>query len=278
MKRLRDKMREDLALRGRRPNTIETYIRCAKRFVEHVGRSPWRLDTSDVRAFLLHLVEKRKVSATTFNVYAGALRFLFTVTLGRPEVVATIGRMRVRRAAPAILSPVEVVQLLAALSSKKHKAIVMLAYGSGLRVSEVCALRAEDIDAKRMLVHVREGKGGVERYAMLSATALSMLRAYWKESRPVGPYLFPGAVPGTTLTRAAVAIAIAGAAKRAGLDKRVSPHTLRHCFATHLLETGTDLRTLQVLLGHASLRSTTTYLHVTTARMQAIRSPLDTLP
>jgi site-specific recombinase XerD len=246
--------------------------------VEHVGRSPYRLGTSDVRAFLLYLVEKRKVSATTFNVYAGALRFLFTVTLGRPEVVATIGRMRVRRAAPAILSPVEVVQLLGALSSKKHKAIVMLAYGSGLRVSEVCALRVEDIDAKRMLVHVREGKGGVERFAMLSATALSMLRAYWKESRPAGPFLFPGAVPGTTLTRAAVAIAIAGAAKRAGLDKHVSPHTLRHCFATHLLETGTDLRTLQVLLGHASLRSTTTYLHVTTARMQAIRSPLDTLP
>jgi site-specific recombinase XerD len=153
----------------------------------------------------------------------------------------------------------------------------MLAYGAGLRVSEICRLRIDDIDAKRMVLRIRNAKRGRERYVMLSARLLRELRAYWKAVRPAGPFLFPGCAGRQRLTRAAVQKAFAGAARRAGLRKGVSPHTLRHSFATHLLEAGTDLRSLQVLLGHASIDSSTIYLHVSTARLQSIASPLDVL-
>jgi site-specific recombinase XerD len=167
--------------------------------------------------------------------------------------------------------------LLAALPGKKHRAIVMLAYGAGLRVSEVLKLRVEDIDAKRMVLHIHEAKGGRERAVMLSPVLLRALRDYWKAARPSGPTMFPGHAGRRTLTRAAVHHVGVKAARKAGIDKRISPHTLRHSFATHLLEAGTDLRTVQVLLGHASLRSTMTYLHLTTARLATLKSPLDEL-
>jgi integrase/recombinase XerD len=278
MRRLRDKMREDLALRGMRPNTIETYVRCARRFAEHFGRSPCAMGAKEIRTFLLHLIDVRKVSPSSFNVYAGALKFLYTVTLDRPEKVARMPRMRVPMHVPVVLSGSEVVRLIGALGSAKHRALVMLAYGAGLRVGEVCNLRVEDIDPKRMVLAIRHAKRGRERYVMLSARLLSMLRAYWKATRPRGPYLFPGQWDSAKpLTRAAVQKAVAKAARQAGIPKRVSPHTLRHSFATHLLETGTDLRTLQVLLGHASISSTMAYVHVSTARVQSIASPLDAL-
>jgi len=178
---------------------------------------------------------------------------------------------------PTVLSGSEVARLLAALETDKHRALVMLAYGAGLRASEACKLRIEDVDPKRMLLHIRDTKRGRERYVMLSPRLLAMLRAYWKVSRPKGPQLFPGRDLGKRLTRAAMHKAIVKAAKLAGITKRVSPHTLRHSFATHLLEAGTDLRTLQVLLGHASLKSTMAYLHISTARVQSVASPLDAL-
>jgi site-specific recombinase XerD len=187
-------------------------------------------------------------------------------------------RMRVPMHVPTVLSGGEVARLIAALTSDKHRALVMLAYGAGLRVSEVCKLRIEDIDPKRMVLRIQGAKRGRERYVMLSPRLLKALRTYWKVSRPSGPYLFPRrGDPQKVLTRAAVHKAIVHAARRAGITKRISPHTLRHSFATHLLEAGTDLRTLQVLLGHSSLKSTMAYLHVTTARVQSITSPLDAL-
>jgi integrase/recombinase XerD len=277
MGRLRDKMREDLVLRGMSPRTIEKYVFCARRFAEHFGRSPCRMGAAEIRTFLLHLVRERRRSPSTFNVYAGALRFLYTVTLERPEEIARMPRMRVPMHVPVVLSGTEVERLLGAIVSERHRVAAMLAYGAGLRVGEICNLHVDDVDPKRMVLRIRGSKRGRERYVMLSARLLSAMRAYWKVARPSGPYLFRGRKPGTLLTREAVHKAIAAAARRAGLGKRVSPHTLRHTFATHLLEAGTDLRTLQVLLGHASIESTTIYLHISTARMQSITSPLDAL-
>jgi site-specific recombinase XerD len=270
-------MREDLTLRGMSANTIAKYVCCARRFSEHFGRSPCRMGAAEIRSFLLHLASECGRSASTVNVYAGALRFLYTVTLERPEEMARIPRMRVPMHVPVVLSGTEVERLLGAITMERHRVAAMLAYGAGLRVGEVCKLRVDDVDPKRMVLRIRGSKRGRERYVMLSARLLAALRAYWKVARPGAPHLFRGRRPGTLLTRGAVHKAIALAARRAGLGKRVGPHTLRHSFATHLLEAGTDLRTLQVLLGHASIESTAIYLHVSTARMQSIASPLDAL-
>jgi site-specific recombinase XerD len=270
-------MIEDLVLRGMAPNTIASYVRCVRRFAEHFGRSPRTMGAAEIRAFLLHLVQERKFHPATFNVYAGALKFLYVVTLGRPEETARMPRMRVPMRMPVVLTAAEVARLLCVLRKPKARAMAMLAYGAGLRVSEVCKLRVEDIDPKRMLLRVQHAKRNRERFVMLSPRLLSALRAYWKVARPKGPYLFPGRDPKKLYTRAAFRQLIVHAARRAGLTQRLSPHTLRHSFATHLLEAGTDLRTLQVLLGHASLKSTMAYLHVSHARVQAIHSPLDAL-
>jgi integrase/recombinase XerD len=277
MQRLRDKMREDLELRGMSANTISTYLRCARQFAEHFDRPPRAMGATEIRAFLLYLVKARRLCAATFNVYAAALKFLYAVTLGRPDAIAQMPRMRVPMHIPVVLTGGEIARLLAALRSEKQRALVMLAYGAGLRVSEACKLRVDDIDPKRMVLRIQSAKRGRERYVMLSPRLLQTLRAYWKTARPSGPHLFPGYGSNKLLTREAVHKAIVNAAQRAGLTKRISPHTLRHSFATHLLEAGTDLRTLQVLLGHASLKSTTAYLHVSTARVQSIVSPLDAL-
>jgi integrase/recombinase XerD len=276
-RRLRDRMREDLALRGMSANTITTYVRCALEFAEHFGRSPCALGAADIRAFLLHLIQERRLCPGSVNVYAAAIKFLYQVTLERPEEVTRVPRMRVPMHVPVVLTAVEIAQLLGAIATDKHRVMVMLAYGAGLRVGEVCALRVDDIDPKRMLIRVQHAKRGRERQVMLSPRLLAALRAYWKASRPAGPYLFPGRFAGQLFRRESLFRAMVAAARRAGITKRVSPHTLRHSFATHLLDAGTDLRTLQVLLGHASLKSTMTYLHVSTARVQCIQSPLDAL-
>lgn len=276
MKRLRDRMLEDLTLRGMSAVTIDVYVRCARKFVEHFGRSPSSMGAEEVRAFLLHLTA-RGLHPASINVYGGALRFLYGVTLNRPLELASLPRARVPMRVPVILSGTEVERLLVAMSRPNHRVTAMLAYGAGLRVSEICRLCIDDVDAKRMVLRIRNAKRGRERYVMLSARLLRELRAYWKAARLSGPLFFPGRGGRPQLTRKALQKAFADAARRAGLTKRVSPHTLRHSFATHLLEAGTDLRSLQVLLGHASLTSTTVYLHVSTARLQSITSPLDVL-
>jgi site-specific recombinase XerD len=277
MGKLHDKMREDLELRGMRANTVSSYLRCANTFAKHFNRSPEQLGAPEIRQFFLYLKDTRKVSPATFNVYGGAIRFLYRVTLNRPVEVSDLPRMKVPMRLPTILSGTEVERLLGAIESPKHRAMTMLAYGAGLRVSEIAKLDVGDIDSKRMVIHVRDTKRGRERYVMLSPILLQALRAHWKASRPKSSLLFPGRQGGKTITRAAISKALKKSVEKVGLAKRITPHTLRHAFATHMLEGGVDLRTLQVVLGHGSLRSTMTYAHVTTARVQVLHSPLDDL-
>ena len=277
MGQLRDKMAGDLKLKGLSTNTSKTYLYCAAAFVRHYRKPPAEMGRDEVRDFLLHLIEERKVQAATYNVYAAAVRFLYACTLDRPEEVAWIGGMKVKQRLPAILSVEEVERLLAELTSLKLQAVVLAAYGSGLRISEACKLRVEDIDSKRMVILVRSGKGDRDRHTLLPRRLLELLRAYWKETRPAGPELFPGRKPGTVLSRNAVNKALKQATERAGIKKRVTPHALRHAFATHLLEAGTDLRTLQVLLGHASIRTTVRYAQVSPVMIRRTKSPADRL-
>jgi site-specific recombinase XerD len=271
-------MVEDLRLRGFAQNTISSYVYQVRKFVKYFGLAPGKLGAADIRRYLLHLLDVEKLSASTRNLAAAALSFFYRVTLCRPERVQGVGRCKVSMKLPTILTVAEVHRLLESMSSAKHRAIVMTAYGAGLRVSEVCKLRFEDIDAERMVIHVKGAKRGRERHTILSPRLLEALREYCRRFRPKGPELFPGRRAGTTLTRAAVHKALKDAHTAAGITKRISPHCLRHSFATHLLESGVDLRTVQVLLGHASMRSTLIYLHVTMARVQSLRSPLDALP
>jgi len=271
------RMTEDLKLRGYRPGTVSEYLRCARAFVAHYMRPPSELGEREIRGFLLYLLVVRKVSPATEKVYLAAIRFLYTHTLGRPEEVVRIPWPRVRRSLPVVLSGTEVTRVLAAVESVKHRAIVTAAYGAGLRIGEACALCVEDIDSRRMVIHVRDGKRGRDRYVMLPQRLLDLLRTYWRAARPPAPYLFPGQKPGTTISAEAVREALHRATRVAGLRKRVTPHTLRHGFATHLLESGTDLRTIQELLGHGSIRTTARYTHISTRHIARTRSPLDLL-
>jgi len=276
MSRLRDRMQEDLKLAGLCENTQKTYLRCVARFSHYFGKSPKALGQLEVRAYLLNLVEKRTLSASTYNVYAAALCFLYRRTLNRPAVVGGVRRLRARRNLPSILTREEFERILVHLRLRM-RAIAVLAFGSGLRISEICQLRIEDIDSKRMQIHIDRSKGERQRRAMLSRMGLTLLRAYWKTSKVTGPLLFPGNVSGRALTREAFNKALGIATTKAKVNKRVTPHSLRHAFATYLLEAGTDLRTVQVLLGHASIRSTVWYLHVTPAMLAKVTSPADCL-
>lgn len=276
MDTIEEKMRRDLGLRGMRPNTIETYVRCCRRLSKHFGRSPLELSTADVRAYLEHLRTTERKAPRSINVYAGAIAFLFGETLGRRTELGRIPRLRVHNQPPVILSAGEIEKVLAALSTKM-RAVVMTMYGAGLRISETAALRVDDIDSARMQIHVREGKGGRQRYVPLSPKLLDHLRGYWRHCRPKGPLLFPGRDRQGRLSRAAVSKALQMALVLAGVGKRATPHSFRHAFATHLLELGADLRTVQVLLGHASIGSTTGYLHVSHARLARVKLPIDAM-
>jgi site-specific recombinase XerD len=231
----------------------------------------------EVRMFLLHLATKVKVKPATQKLYASALRYFYGRTLGREEVAKAIPLPRVPRTVPEVLSGTEVEMLLEALGSVRYRTIALTAYGAGLRIDEVCHLRAEDIDSRRMLLHVRDGKGGKGRYVMLSARMLTALRTYWEVARPPRTALFPGRLKGTTVSPTAVREALHRAAAVCKLGKRVTPHVLRHSFATHLLELGTDIRVIQVLLGHARLSSTMIYTQVSRAHIARTESPLDVL-
>jgi len=274
MRRLRD----EFALRGTPVNTQKTYLGCIERFERYCGKSAAGLGQAHVRQFLLHLCEQ-KLSAITHNVYAAALYFLYARALKRPRVVAGMPRRKASRHLPQVLTPLEVERLLGALRSVVHWAVLMVAYGAGLRITEACSLTVADIDSAAGVIHVRGGKRRRDRDVMLGAAVLEGLRAYWRRRRPPGPELFPGrAGAGTHITRAAIGVGLRQALAAAGLGgRRITPHCLRHSFASHMLEQGTDLRTLQVLLGHGSVVSTTRYLHVSTARMRGLESPLDRL-
>lgn len=263
-----------MLLRGLAPHTVSTYIPCVRRFIAWVGKPLGAVKGKDVEQYLLDMVHRDR-SPRTRNVNLAAIRFALRAWLGR-DPSKEIRPAKVRRRSPEILSGSEVSRLLDATTSLKYRAIFMLAYGAGLRINEVVTLETTDIDSERMLIHVRESKTG-PRYVMMSPRVLEALRAYWREFRPSGPRIFPGRQrqPDPHLTREAVRRVLAKAALAAGITKTVSPHTLRHSFATHLLETGADVRAVQLLLGHARLESTATYLHLTTARLRQVPSPLD---
>ncbi|HMB02887.1 MAG TPA: site-specific integrase [Isosphaeraceae bacterium] len=273
---LRRRMIQDMQLRNFAPGTIALYVNCVARFARHFGTSPEHLGPEDVRAYLLQLVQERRPSWSYYNQNLHALRFLYNVTLGRDWVLKHIACPKQPKRLPVVLGPDELTRFFAAIGSLKHRALLMTAYAAGLRVSEVAALRVGDIDSQRMVLRVRQGKGRKDRYVMLSPKLLDLLRAYWKEARP-RTWLFPGLDPDRPISAAAVMKACRQACRVSGLEKHVTVHTLRHSFATHLLEAGADLRTIQVLLGHHSPRTTALYTHVSPAALQATVSPFDRL-
>jgi site-specific recombinase XerD len=275
MGKLHDRMQEDLLLKAYSPHTQRAYLSCARHFARHYLRSPEEMGEQEIRGFLLYLVRDRKASPATLGMYINALKFLYNVTLKRPEAVKGISHPKRPKTLPVILSPEEVLRVLAAISSVKYKAIIATAYAAGLRISEVCGLRLADIDSQRRRLHIRAGKGKKDRYVMLGESLLALLRQYYQEARPKGEYLFPGQKPQRPISTTAVRQVLRKVIRETGLAKRVTMHTLRHCFATHLLEAGTDIRILQVLLGHSSIRTTLRYTHITDRLVQKLVSPLD---
>jgi len=276
---LRQRMIEDMTLRGFQDKTQRGYIRIVSAFAEFLGRSPETATPEDVRAYQIHLSQKGVPTAAT-NARIAALRFLFTMTLDRPDLSRRLVRVFQPRKLPSVLSPDEVGALLAATTCLKHRAMLSVAYGAGLRAGEVAALKVGHIDSQRMVIRVEHGKGGRYRNAMLSQDLLILLRAWWLEGHSKGVmvpdgWLFPGTDLGNPVSTRQLARVVEAAAKRAGLTKRVSPHTLRHSFATHLLEDGVDIRVIQVLLGHAKLENTAFYTQVATRTVRTIISPLD---
>jgi site-specific recombinase XerD len=243
---------------------------------KHFGRSPDHLGLDDLRGYVEGL-SKRKTGASVLKVQMAGIRFFYARTLGRPELVAWMAWPKQPAKLPVVLSGSEIEKLLAAMSNPTYRAIAMVMYGAGLRVSEACALEVTDIDSARGLIHVRDGKGGRERYAMLGERLLIALRAYWAATRPPRPLLFPGADPRKPISPESVRDAVKGAVAACAFTKRVTPHVLRHSFATHLLETGTDVRVIQSLLGHASIRTTMRYAQVSRAKLAKTKSPLDVL-
>ena len=275
MSPLRRRMIEDMTIRRFAPSTQHTYVRFVKDFSVFFGRSPDKAAFEDVRRYQLHLTS-RGVSPTSINSNMVALRFFFRVTLQRFDIAHHISLVPQPRKLPVVLSPEEVEQFLDAAPSLKYKAALSVAYAAGLRASEIISLKVSDIDSKRMLIRVEQGKGRKDRYAMLSPHLLELLRAWWKVDRPRG-YLFPGQDRINPLTLRQFDRGCLAAAQASGLRKRVTPHTLRHSFATHLLERKVDIRVIQVLLGHAKLETTAIYAHVATKIIQEVTSPIEHL-
>ncbi|MGD0230937.1 MAG: site-specific integrase [Nitrososphaerales archaeon] len=273
-KTLKRRMIEDMQLRGLSPHTQEAYLMRVTLFARHFKKNPDKLGEEEIRAYLLHLVNVKHVSYGVFNITYYALKFVFEVTLKRPWEMKKLPHPKKPQRLPVILDRGEVQKLLSVTTNVKHKAMLMMAYGSGLRVSEVARLKVSDIDSARMTVMVREGKGRKDRYAILSKVALDTLTRYLRQYRPTS-WLFPGVIPGRPITTSSIGLVIKAARKRAGIAKRATMHSLRHAFATCLLEAGTDLRRVQLLLGHRSLKTTAIYLHVSRKDLGTIVSPLD---
>lgn len=277
MGKIRDRMQQDLTRAGYSVGTVRCYLACAKHFVGHFGgRSPLKLGQDEMRAFVEHL-ERRKLSAQRVRQYLAALKFLYGKTLGRPEEIAWISFPRAKRRTPAILSGSEVARVLGAIDSITYRTVATVCYGAGLRIDEARRLEVTDVLSDRGLLHVRAGKGGHERFAMLCPRLLTTLREYWRTMRPTPPLLFPSAHCPRPIHPETVRAALHKAARAAKVRKRVTPHILRHSFATHLLEMGVELRIIQQLLGHASIRSTALYAQVTSALVKRTKSPLDVL-
>jgi integrase/recombinase XerD len=270
---LRRRMIEDMTIRKFAPKTQHDYVQRVKNFAAFLGRSPDMASFEDVRRYQLHLAASG-VGVPTINQTVSTLRFFFRVTLKRYEIVEHTHVIHEPRKLPVVLSVEEVARLLDAAPGLKYKAALSVAYGAGLRAAEVVSLKVCDIDSKRMIIRVEQGKGGKDRYVMLSPHLLDLLRTWWKAARPRG-WLFPGRAPAQPMTTRQLNRACHAAAEMAEINKRVSPHTLRHSFATHLLEQKVDVRIVQVLLGHAKLETTALYTHVATKTLSEVMSPLE---
>ena len=278
---LRRRMLEDMAMRGLREGTQRDYIRVVRSFASFLGRPPDTATAEDVRRFQVHQAESG-VQPPTLNGSVSALRFFFTVTLDRPDLSRRLVLVRHPRKLPDVLSVEEAGRLLEAAPGLKYKAALGTAYGAGLRVSEVAALKVDDIDSERMLLRIEQGKGRKDRNAMLSPQLLDLLRLWWREGRRRGVmlphgWLFPGRSALEPISTRQLHRAVHEAAEAAGIRKRVSPHTLRHSFATHLLEQDVDIRVIQVLLGHSKLDTTALYARVATKTIRAVTSPIERL-
>ena len=272
---LRRRMIEDMTVRNFVEKTRNDYIRHVRSFTAFLGRSPDTATPEDLRGFQVHQTQTG-VRAPSINGSVSALRFFFTVTLDRPEMARHLTFVREPRKMPVVLSPEEVARLLEAAPGPKYKAALSAAYGAGLRVSEVVSLKVPDVDSKRMLLRIEQGKGRKDRFAMLSPKLLELLRDWYRIARPA-VWLFPGRDLMLPMTTRQFTRAVHAAANMAEIKKRVTPHTLRHSFATHLLEENTDVRLIQVLLGHVKLDTTQLYTHVATNVIRAVMSPLDRL-
>jgi integrase/recombinase XerD len=279
---LRRRMIEDMRMRQLNGKTQVAYIRAVRRFAGFLGRSPDTATAEDLRRFQLHMAEQG-TSSMTINATITGLRFFFEITLGRGELMTMMSAVREPHKLPVVLSREEVARLLAAVRNPKHRAALSVAYGAGLRASEVVALKVSDVDGARMTLRVEQGKGRKDRYALLSPVLLETLRTWWRVARQQGTmlcggWLFPGMDPTDPITPRQLNRAVHLAATAAGIDKRVSLHTLRHSFATHLLEQKVDIRVIQVLLGHKKIETTVLYTQVATEILRAVVSPLETLP
>jgi site-specific recombinase XerD len=276
---LRQRMLNDMVVRGMATGTQQQYVSACARFAAYYRKSPEYLEISHIKAYQLYLVRERKVSWSTLNIAVCALRFLYGTTLGKDWAINHIPYAKRGTKLPEVLSLGEVAQFLKPIENIKHRAMLVTAYAVGLRLSEVASLRVADIDSKRMVIRVQQGKGRKDRYVMLPPDLLTLLRDYWKAVRPSKSYwLFPGATADQHLTSGALARICARISERSGLAKKVTLRTLRHSFATHLLEDGANIRKIQLLLGHSSLSTTATYTHVAASEVCATRSPMERLP
>ncbi|MCA1606014.1 MAG: site-specific integrase [Acidobacteria bacterium] len=273
---LRQRMIEDMQVRNLSPHTHYIYLDHVSRFARHFGKSPELLGPAEIRAYQIFLVQDKQVSWSSFIQSVAALRFLYRITLGKEWAIEHIPFPRRQQKLPLVLSISEMLQFFESIKNIKHRAMLMIAYAAGLRVSEVARLRVCDIDSKRMVIRVEQGKGRKDRYVMLSPALLTILRTYWKLAKP-SEWLFEGNIAGQPISYKSIQRACRRVSDDSGLSKPVMMRTLRHSFATHLLEAGTDIRIIQALLGHRSLQTTARYTRVSTMTIRATTSPFDQL-
>jgi len=280
MTKLRQRMLEELQRRNYSPETIRAYLYAVEEFARYFGQPPNKLEQEQLRRYQLHLLHDRKLAVGTIIGRIAALRFFFVKVLRRPYRQVDLVYPKRPTRLPTILSENEVARVLESANSAYHFVILITLYATGVRRAELCRLKVSDVDSERMVVHVRQGKGQIDRDVPLSPKLLEVLRDYWRWRKP-GKYLFPSLLrtrPGCAISPKTVWYALQQASQRARIQKKISPHTLRHSWATHLLEHGTDLRTIQLLLGHADLETTSLYLHLSQARLQQVTNPIDSLP
>jgi integrase/recombinase XerD len=273
---LRQRMIEDMQVRNLSPHTHYIYLDHVSRFARHFGKSPELLGPAEIRAYQIFLVQDKQVSWSSFIQSVAALRFLYRITLGKEWAIEHIPFPRRQQKLPLVLSISEMLQFFESIKNIKHRAMLMIAYAAGLRVSEVARLRVCDIDSKRMVIRVEQGKGRKDRYVMLSPALLTILRTYWKLAKP-SEWLFEGNIVGQPISYKSIQRTCRRVSDDSGLSKPVTMRTLRHSFATHLLEAGTDIRIIQALLGHRSLQTTARYTRVSTMTIRATTSPFDQL-